>query len=277
MNEIIEKNVLTEKAFTIKIKNTYLSMAKPGQYAILQFKEDSDRIPLSIMDASEKEGWAEFLIEVRGKSTLELFAFSKEGEKIYYIEGPGGKPPSIKKFQNALFVSQGWGIGPLFNLAKAFRKDFNPRMELIHFYENNSLRLEALPNKIFHAFDVSKEINNLSYLENAISSNDYKYIFSAGSNFINKFIAEKINSLSKEINLVSLPNIHILDSIGICLVCRVIMKDGERALACVDGPWFDGLKVNWDNLIVRENLYKDIEQKAYEEMEREVKRKLERR
>jgi len=46
----------------------------------------------------------------------------------------------------------------------------------------------------------------------------------------------------------------MVDGMGMCGVCRVNVG-GETKFACVDGPEFDGHKVDFDQLIKRQRLF----------------------
>ena len=49
-----------------------------------------------------------------------------------------------------------------------------------------------------------------------------------------------------------------------CGGCRLSVG-GETKFACVDGPDFDGFKVDFDEAMKRGAYYKDFERKAYED------------
>jgi ferredoxin--NADP+ reductase len=53
----------------------------------------------------------------------------------------------------------------------------------------------------------------------------------------------------------------MIDGTGMCGGCRVSVG-GETRFACVDGPEFDGHKVNFEELQDRLSAYREYEQKA---------------
>ena len=55
----------------------------------------------------------------------------------------------------------------------------------------------------------------------------------------------------------------MIDGTGMCGGCRLSVG-GEMKFACVDGPDFDGHKVDFDEVIARNATYKDFEAKAKE-------------
>ena len=66
----------------------------------------------------------------------------------------------------------------------------------------------------------------------------------------------------------------MIDGTGMCGGCRVTVG-GETKFVCVDGPEFDGHKVDFDNMMKRLGAYRDFEQKAHEHchLEMQIKSK----
>ena len=56
----------------------------------------------------------------------------------------------------------------------------------------------------------------------------------------------------------------MIDGTGMCGGCRVIVG-GETKFACVDGPDFDGHKIDWDTAMKRGRMFKDYEEKSCKE------------
>ena len=46
----------------------------------------------------------------------------------------------------------------------------------------------------------------------------------------------------------------------------ILTVDGETRFACVDGPDFDGHKVDWDLAVKRNQMYREFEMKKHEEV-----------
>jgi len=61
----------------------------------------------------------------------------------------------------------------------------------------------------------------------------------------------------------------MVDGTGMCGACRITV-DGETKFACVDGPEFDGHKVDFEEAMRRQSLFKDEEfRNAHKEQEKE--------
>ena len=56
----------------------------------------------------------------------------------------------------------------------------------------------------------------------------------------------------------------MIDGTGMCGGCRLTV-DGKTVFACVDGPDFDGHKVDFDEAITRGYIYREFERRRYEE------------
>ena len=54
-------------------------------------------------------------------------------------------------------------------------------------------------------------------------------------------------------------NSMMVDGTGMCGCCRLTV-DGKVKYACIDGPEFDGAKVDFDEAIARSSTYREFEQ-----------------
>lgn len=250
MFRITEKLPVGEKAYLLRIHAPHIRSAKPGQFVIVQRGELSERIPLSILDSHE-DGFS-CLLKVVGRSTMELL---EEGEELFYVAGPLGIPFPVRKYGRVLIYSYDWGIAPILNVARALKDEGN-LIKLVHTSEE--LYLRDLVEEVFDLWDVSSDP----------IPEECDLVVSAGSNSL----SEKLTRLYPDKPILSMVNVHMLDAVGLCLVCRVIV-DGKYRLACSEGPWFEAHKVDWEDLISRENIYKEQERLAMEEYLKVLRRR----
>ena len=92
--------------------------------------------------------------------------------------------------------------------------------------------------------------------------NTYDEVITIGPLIMMKFVT----MTAKKHNLpctVSMSPIMV-DGTGMCGGCRLTVG-GETKFACVDGPDFDGYKVDFDEAISRGAIYKEFERHAYED------------
>ena len=86
--------------------------------------------------------------------------------------------------------------------------------------------------------------------------NNYDLVIAIGPIPMMKFVS-KVTEPYNIKTLVSL-NPIMIDGTGMCGGCRVTV-DGKIKFACVDGPDFDGHKVDYDELMKRNSTYRDFE------------------
>ena len=96
----------------------------------------------------------------------------------------------------------------------------------------------------------------------------YNLVVSVGDNKLSK----KLLEIYPESNHITAPKVHMLCSTGLCLTCRIKIED-KYLLACTDGAWFDAKLINWDDIISREEFYKEEEVLALEEYKKQLSRK----
>ena len=74
---------------------------------------------------------------------------------------------------------------------------------------------------------------------------------------------KKVSEMTEQYNVKTIVSLNstMMDATGMCGGCRVEV-DGETKFACVDGPEFDGHKVNFDLLIKRLSTYEKQEKEA---------------
>lgn len=250
MHRIVSKTALSKDVYLLSVHAPHVSRALPGQFVVLQRSESSEPIPLSILETTQ-EGFS-CLLKVVGRSTLELV---EEGEEVFYVAGPLGKPFPVESYGRVAFYTKGWGIAPAINVAKALKEKNN---ELYLFHEDEELYLEEKIREICTDYSLVQDVERF----------DADLIVCAGSNAL----CRKVESVYKDKPVIGLVSVHMLDAVGLCLVCRVLVE-GSYKLACSEGPWFDAHKVDWENLINREGMYAQEERIAYEEYIKILKRR----
>ncbi len=250
MYPVVEKNFLSSDTALLKIRAPHVAKAQPGQFVMLQLNPDSENIPIAILDTYE-EGFT-CLIKAVGRSTLEML---EEGDSFYYVGGPMGRPFPLENYGRVLAYAYGWGISPVINVAKHLREKGNA-VDLVVVGEPVRGLLETY-NALF---------DNVFYEEAPTQRGGYDLVYTAGSNELSKELSKMYP------RVMAMVNVHMLDSVGLCLVCRVWVEGSQR-LACVEGPWFWADKVDWENLISREDLYREQERLALEHYKRELARK----
>jgi len=270
-HRILSKKQLSEDVFTAEIEAPLVAQArKPGQFVIISINSQySERIPLTIADADPEKGTIRLIWQRVGKTTAEL-ADMQVGDEIANVVGPLGKPTHIENFGTIVCVGGGIGNAPLLPIATALKRAGNKVISILGARNKKLLILEAEFAQISDELIITTDDG--SYRRKALVTEPLKevcgrdqkpdHVFAIGPAIMMKFCCQ----VTKQFNIptqVSL-NTIMVDGTGMCGGCRIEF-DGQPKFVCVDGPEFDGHKVNFDLMMKRLSAYKDQEQKAHEQ------------
>jgi len=265
------KEQLSENVFTAEVEVPLIARArKPGQFVIVSINNQySERIPLTIADADPKKGTIRLIWQRVGKTTAEL-ADLRQGDEIANISGPLGTPTHIENFGTVVCVGGGIGNAPLLPIARALKEAGNKIISILGARTKELLILEDEFSRISDELIITTDDG--SYGQKALVTGPLGEIcqreqkpdqaFAIGPAIMMKFCCE----VTRQFNIptqVSL-NTIMVDGTGMCGGCRVEV-DGKPKFVCVDGPEFDGHKVNFDLMTKRLNAYRKQEQKAHEQ------------
>jgi len=257
MYRIVTKKELAPKIKLFEVHAPEMAeKAKPGQFIILIIDERGERIPLNIAGYDSKNGTITFVFNEVGKTTRQLGVL-KEGDCIWNITGPLGIPSEIKNFGNVLCVAGGVMIAPMLLQLKALREAGNKittvmgaRIEQLLFFEEG---MKALSGKYYVATDDgSKGYKGLDFLKNILENEKFDRCITMGPVGMMKNVSE----MTKPFNIPTMVTLTpiMVDGMGMCGVCRVTIS-GKMKFGCVDGPEFDGHKVDFDELISRQRMF----------------------
>jgi ferredoxin--NADP+ reductase len=276
-HNILSKKQLCSNVFMADIEAPLVAAAaKPGQFVIVCLTTAySERIPLTIAGSDTQKGTIRLIWQAIGKSTAEL-AELRVGDKVENILGPLGKPTHIEKFGTVICIGGGIGNAPLLPIATAIKKIGNKVISILGARTKELLILE----EEFRA--VSDELvvvtDDGSYGKKALVTEPLEEIckrmpkpnltVAIGPAIMMKFCCEVTKKYDVP-TVVSL-NTIMIDGTGMCGGCRVEVG-GQTKFVCVDGPEFDGHKVNFDLMMKRMNAYKKQEAQAVEEYKKQHK------
>lgn len=268
---IISKKQLSGSVYTAEIMAPIISKAsKPGQFVIICINNEySERIPLTIADANPDRGTITLFWQRVGRTTAEL-SDMQVGDKLDTVAGPLGKPTLIEYFGRVICVGGGIGNAPLLPITKALKKVNNSIITILGARTKELLILEKEFAEISDELIVTTDDG--SYGRRALVTEPLEEIcqrkkkpdmvYVIGPAMMMKFCCEvtKNYSIPTQVSL----NTIMVDGTGMCGGCRVEV-DGQTKFVCVDGPEFDGHKVNFDQMMKRLSAYKAQEEKAYDD------------
>ena len=266
MYKILRNEKISESSYLLTIKcPIVIKNAIPGQFIIVMSKEDSERIPLTIYDYNLDDGTLDLIYQVVGVSTKEL---SKNKEEVFAITGPLGKPNEIcknyeeYKEKRIVYVAGGVGIAPVYPQVKYLKeKGFN--IDVIYGARSKDLllikdKIEQVASKVYYVTD-DGTYGEKGFVTDILKKhiNEYDICVAIGPVIMMKNVAE----LTKEYNLKTIVSMNpiMVDGTGMCGACRCEVE-GKPKFACIDGPEFDGHKINFDIALKRMNIYKKEEE-----------------
>jgi ferredoxin--NADP+ reductase len=270
-HKIVAKEQLSQDVFTAEIEAPLIAQArKPGQFVIISINNEySERIPLTIADADPQNGTIRLIWQRVGKTTAEL-ADLRQGDEIANVSGPLGTPTHVEDFGTVVCVGGGIGNAPLLPIARALKGAGNKVISILGARTKELLILEDEFAKISDELIVTTDDG--SYGRKALVTEPLKevcqreqkpnQVFAIGPAIMMKFCCEVTKQFGVPTQ-VSL-NTIMVDGTGMCGGCRVEV-DGKPKFVCVDGPEFDGHKVNFDLMMKRLSAYREQEQKAHEQ------------
>lgn len=271
MYKIVEKKWLTPIICFMDIEAPDLAAAAlPGQFLIIKTDDKGERIPLTICDYDRKKGTVTIVFQVLGESTRKMGEFEK-GEYFADVVGPLGQPSELihtdieeLKKKKYLFVAGGVGTAPVYPQVKWMKENGIDTDVVIGTRSKDTLifedEMKAVSGNLYICTDdgtygrkgmVTDVIDDLLK-----EGRHYDHAIIIGPMIMMKFASKKCreNNISNTVSL----NPLMVDGTGMCGACRVTI-DGKVKFACVDGPEFDGDKVNFDEAMRRQNMYKTEE------------------
>jgi ferredoxin--NADP+ reductase len=266
MYPIVEKKILSENVKQLTIKAPLVAKkAKPGQFIILRIHEKGERIPLTIADSDPKQGTVTIIFLEVGKTTRQLGTLNV-GDSLENFAGPLGMPSEVKEYGTVVCVGGGVGIAPLYPIVKALKEAGNRVISILGAKTANLLLLENEIHVFSDEFYIATDDGSKGHkgfvsdvLQQVIDKNTVDMVMAIGPIIMMKVVS----ALTKKYNIKTLVSLNpiMVDGTGMCGGCRVLIE-GKTKFACVDGPEFDGHKVDYDNLMLRNRRFIHAEEEA---------------
>jgi ferredoxin--NADP+ reductase len=240
--------------------------AKPGQFVILKANEAGERIPLTMADTNPEKGTITIIYMVVGKSTA-VFKSLNVGEGYQDVIGPLGKPTHLEKLGTVVCVGGGTGIAVLHPITRGLKEIGNNVISIIGARSKDILILEEEMKAASNTLHVCTDDGSYGHhgfvtevLKQVLEKEDVKLVVAIGPVPMMKFVSK----ITKDFNAPTMVSLNpiMVDGTGMCGGCRVSVG-GETKFACVDGPEFDGHKVDFDELMRRLQAYCEDEKKCY--------------
>ena len=271
MYKIIKKEVLNPQITLMEVEAPYVAKkVQAGQFIILRVDELGERIPLTVADYNREKGTVTIIFQAIGKST-KMLAQLNEGDSIHDFVGPLGVATHLDGVKKAAVIGGGLGTAIAYPSAKALHEK-GAEVDIIAGFRNKDLIIleEELKKAASRVFITTDDGSNgtkgfvTDMLKQLIEEgNQYDLVIAIGPLIMMKFVCQ----LTKQYGIKTIVSMNpvMIDGTGMCGGCRVTVG-GETKFACVDGPDFDGHKVDWDESLKRGKMYFDWERHKHEEV-----------
>ncbi|MBO5590252.1 MAG: sulfide/dihydroorotate dehydrogenase-like FAD/NAD-binding protein [Acidaminococcaceae bacterium] len=265
MAKILDKKKLSPVVYELEIDAPLIARkCKPGQFVIVLSDPESERVPFTIADFDREKGTIIMVIQVVGNTSRHLCEDFEVGDEWDNIVGPLGQPSEMKNFGTVVCIGGGVGVAPVYPITRAYKEQGNKVISIIGGRNKDLVmwedRMRAASDELIVCTDDG------SYGKKGFVTDPLKemlergekidYVIAIGPVVMMKNVARTTEPYHVR-TVVSL-NTIMVDGTGMCGGCRVLVG-GENKFACVDGPEFDAHKVNFDNLLERQIMYKDQE------------------
>jgi ferredoxin--NADP+ reductase len=275
MFKILSKERIAPKEYDFWVEAPRIAArAKPGQFVVLRPDERGERIPLTIADFDESRGAIRIIFQVVGKTTAVMAAMNP-GDAILDISGPLGTPSEIERLGTVMMVGGGVGIAALFPILRALKEAGNRVITILGGRTSDLVIMKDecarySDELIVTTDDGSEGVKGLvtDAMKSVVANGEkINHCWAIGPTIMMKFCALTAGSMNLPI-WVSM-NPIMVDGTGMCGCCRLTV-DGCIKFGCVDGPEFDGAKVNWDEFVNRMSQYREEEKISMEKYEAEA-------
>jgi len=259
MNLILKKTDFSSVVTELIVDAPMIAKAAlAGHFVIVRADEKGERIPLTIANSDKIKGTISLVIQRIGFSTEKLCALN-EGDFIHDVVGPLGKATHIEKFGTVLCACGGVGAAPMLPIATALKAAGNRVITILAARTKELIMLEEqfreISDKVLIYTDDGSYGNKglvTNGMEEVIASEKVDKCVAVGPAIMMKFacLTTKKYEIPTDVSL----NTIMVDGTGMCGACRISIG-GETKFVCVDGPEFDGHKVDFDEMIMRLRAY----------------------
>ena len=203
------------------------------------------------------------IYQIVGYSTKQL-AKLEEGDYITDFVGPLGVPTHLEKKDHVIGVAGGVGSAPLFPQLRKLA-ELGTKVDVIiggreEQYVLWADRFKEFCDNVYIATN-DGSVGTKGFVTDVLTDlldkgEKYDEVIAIGPVVMMKAVVGVTKP--RDIKTMVSLNPIMIDGTGMCGCCRVTV-DGKIKFACVDGPDFDGLNVDFDELMARQRMFKEEE------------------
>lgn len=269
MAKIIEKANIAEAVYEFVVDAPLVAhKCRPGQFVIIRTDEFSERVPLTIADFDREKGYITLIVQAVGNSTRHLCDTFDVGDDILDVVGPLGQPSEMGNFGTVVVVGGGIGVAPVYPIARAYHELGNKVISIIGARNKDLIiwqdKMAAISDEVIVTTD-DGTAGHKGFVTDPLRAMLEKgekidLVLAIGPVIMMKNVAAVTEPFG--VKTTASLNTIMVDGTGMCGGCRVNVA-GENKFACVDGPEFDAHKVDFANLLMRQQMYKNQEVLEY--------------
>lgn len=267
MHTILSKRQLSPGVTRLDLSAPRIAeIRRAGQFVIVRSREGSERIPLTIADSDPARGSIALVIQAVGKATRELTAL-EAGDAVRDVSGPLGQPTELIASGRALCVGGGVGTAVVHPIAKALSA---AGVKVVSVIGGRTKEMVIFEGELGKCGEVLVCTDDGSCGRKGFVTDAAKDVLEAGGIDVVYAVGpvpmmRAVAGLTRGYGVRTIVSLNpvMVDGTGMCGGCRVEVG-GETKFACVDGPEFDGHKVDFDLLADRLQTYREFERRADE-------------
>jgi len=268
LHRVLANEQLSPNVYRLVIEAPRIAqIRKPGQFVIVHLGPGAERIPLTIADVDPEAGTISLVIQAVGKSTFDLVE-QQPGDVIGGVAGPLGRPTDLPEHGRVVCVGGGVGTAVILPIAQGLR---DKGVAVTSIIGGRSREWVILEDELKACGEVITCTDDGSYgrpgfvtqaLADVLAAGGVDEVFAVGPVPMMRAVV----ALTKPADVKTTVSLNpiMVDGTGMCGGCRVSV-DGETRYACVEGPEFDGLRVDFDELADRQSTYRPFEKAALEQ------------
>ena len=263
MYRIVDKKILNSQITAMTVEAPFVAKkVQPGQFVIIRADEKGERVPLTVADFDSEKGTVTVILQAIGFSTKKISSFNV-GESLADCVGPLGVPTEFGSPKKAIVIGGGVGCAIAYPQAKALYNMGVDTTVIAGFRSKDIVILEEEMKVVSNNLYITTDDGSYGQkgfvtdvLKDLISKDTYDLVIAIGPIPMMKFVSKT----TEEQNIKTIVSLNpiMIDGTGMCGGCRVNVG-GEVKFACVDGPDFDGHKVDFDELMRRNSFYRGEE------------------
>lgn len=280
MNRVVLQERLVPNLYRLVLEAPEVAAsARAGQFVMVIPDEKGERIPINLADWDRRQGTVDLVFLNLGVSTRKL-ADLKPGQTVAGLAGPLGQAPEIPESGKVMLAGGCYGIAGLYPLARELKQ---AGAEVVFLAEARS------PAYLYWEEKIKKQVDDFLTLFRSDclgSGQDLKDMI-AGVRGRHpeislvmvmgcSYLLFKLSEVTAEFGLKTLVSLNpiMVDGTGLCGACRVTVG-GRTYFACVDGPWFEANRLDWQEYFNRRKAFLSQEEQALVRLEREFWKRTE--